>query len=230
MGIITDVTARAPPGRTNRTDADILLAESNHRIANNLMLLAGSVRLKARDVGRGERTLSAPEVQREMIEVATRIETVGMLHRLLSDTPRFAAVDFAAYVREICGRVIASLESLDQIDLSAMDETCVVTSQDALPLALIVQELVTNSLKYAHPTGVPGRIEISCGRDGQGTLYVVVADDGVGLPEKLDPDTDGFHGFRVVRALVDQLGATIEFNSSPLGLRSTVRLRPENPD
>jgi two-component sensor histidine kinase len=229
MESIIEISARTPEAERNRSDADILLAESNHRIANNLMLLAGSVRLRANDIGRGERPLSTPELQREMTEVAARIETVGMLHRLLSETPRFGAVDFGAYVREICVRVAASLQTLNDIDLSSVDDTCIVTSQDALPLALIVQELVTNSLKYAHPTGVPGRIEISCGHDGQGTLYVVVADDGVGLPEYLDPDTDGSHGFRVVRALVDQLGATIEFDSSPLGLRSTVRLKPKTP-
>jgi two-component sensor histidine kinase len=230
METIAEIAARAPPDGFKRSEADILLAEANHRIANNLMLLAGSVQLKAKGIGRSERTLSGPELQREMIEVATRIETVGMLHRLLSDTPRFAAVNFSAYVREICARVASSLDSLSRIDLDAIDDTCVVTSQDALPLALIVHELVTNSLKYAHPAGVPGRIAISCGRDGEGTLYVVVADDGVGLPENLDPNTDGFHGFRVVRALVDQLGATIEFDSSPLGLRSTVRLNPRTPD
>jgi two-component sensor histidine kinase len=96
-----------------------------------------------------------------------------------------------------------------------------VRADQATPVALIVSELVTNALKYAHPTGVAGRIQVSC-RSVGGGLVVEVTDDGVGLSETFDPHTDGGLGFRVVRGLARQLGAKLVYESGGIGL--TVRL------
>jgi len=219
-------TINAPTPRTDsRPDADVLLAESNHRISNNLALIAGIVRMSANDAARRDRVLDSEQLQRALIEVATRIETVGMLHRLLSDVPRFSAVSLGAYVEEICNGLITAFGSNDRVDLSGVDTvSCVVPAEHALPVALIVHELVTNAIKYAHPAGVPGRIVVSCFREKEGTLHLAVADDGVGLPEDLDPKRHGDRGFKVVRALAAQLGAALSFESSELGLCCRLRI------
>jgi two-component sensor histidine kinase len=92
-----------------------------------------------------------------------------------------------------------------------------VRPDQATPVALIVSELVTNALKYAHPAGVAGRILVSCRLTGAG-LVVEVTDDGVGLSEDFDPHSDGGLGFRVVRGLARQLGADLVYESSDIGL------------
>lgn len=210
-------------------EGDLRLTESNHRIANNLTLIAAAVRMKASGLGRKPRPMTSVDLALELNEIAARIEAVGMLHRLLSATPLEQAVCLGPYLREICASMASSPEVPAQIVFEAMDDHCLVASQEALLLALMVQELVTNAFKYAHPSGIEGRIEVSCGRDGEGTLLVMVADDGVGLPDRFDPDVDGDHGFRVLRAMADQLGGEIEFESSALGLTCTIRLPPEKP-
>jgi two-component sensor histidine kinase len=207
-------------------DPELLLAESNHRIANSLALIAAAVRMRANDVVRTPRAISAEDMARELGEIAARIQAVGTLHRLLSEAPRDGEVNLSAYLREICAGAVSSPETRAQLVLKGVDEVCLVPAQDALHLALIVQELVTNAIKYAHPSGVPGRIEVSCGRDGTGTLHVVVADDGVGLPDGFDLRLDGDHGLRVARAMADQLGAKFEFESTPLGLACMIRVPP----
>jgi two-component sensor histidine kinase len=77
---------------------------------------------------------------------------------------------------------------------------------------------VTNAIKYAHPAGVAGQIRLACRRRSNGHLTIEISDDGVGLPEGLDPMQQGHLGFRLVRSLAKQLGAAIEFRSDSLGL------------
>jgi two-component sensor histidine kinase len=85
-----------------------------------------------------------------------------------------------------------------------------------LTLGMLISELITNSVKYAHPTGVPVQIEISCRQNG-GRLTIEIADDGIGLPENFDPTKDGGLGLRIVRSLAVQLGASVRFDSNELG-------------
>ena len=89
----------------------------------------------------------------------------------------------------------------------------------AVPLAVIVGELVTNSIKYAHPSGVAGQIRMSCHRGLDGSITIDIADDGVGFPQGFDPKSDGGLGLRVVHLLSAQLGASVTFESADLGLR-----------
>jgi PAS domain S-box-containing protein len=94
----------------------------------------------------------------------------------------------------------------------------------AAPVELIVREALANAIKYAHPTGVPGKIAVDCERDATGGLVVTVMDDGVGLPENFDPACDGDTGFRVMRVLSERLGGSLAWKSTPLGLRMRLRV------
>jgi len=77
---------------------------------------------------------------------------------------------------------------------------------------------VMNAVKYAHPTDLPTQITISCGRNAKGHMYLDVADDGVGLPENFDEKKDGGVGFKLIRGLTKQVGASLDVRSSSLGL------------
>jgi PAS domain S-box-containing protein len=89
---------------------------------------------------------------------------------------------------------------------------------------LIVSEAVTNAIRYAHPTGIAGRITVTCSLVSEAGVTIEVTDDGVGLPEGFDPATDGGTGFRVMRALSQRLGAALAFESTSLGLRVSLRV------
>lgn len=209
-----------------RAGSDDRLSEAQHRIANNLALIAGYTRLQATRLHKAGRPLSAREACIALEEVATRIETVGELHRLLSDTPHRGegggGVDLGRFLAKLCASLMETLSFAGDTAITHRDQGgCVVRPDQATPVALIVSELVTNALKYAHPTGVAGRILVSCRSTGGG-LVVEVADDGVGLSEDFDPTADGGLGFRVVRGLARQLGADLVYESAGLGL--TVRL------
>jgi len=206
--------------------SDDRLSEAQHRIANNLALIAGYARLQAAAVGKTQQALSPREACILLEEVAARIETVGHLHRLLSEAPQGdgdgATVDLGRHLSTLGESLVETLSFAGDMSLiHDLAPDCHVRPDQATPVALIVSELVTNALKYAHPAGVPGRIGLSC-RHGEAGLTIAVADDGVGLSESFDPAADGGLGFRVVRGLARQLRARLDYESTDLGL--TVRL------
>lgn len=208
--------------------SDDRLSEAQHRIANNLALIAGYTRLHATRLAKTGEPLSAREACIALEEIAARIETVGELHRLLSDSPRQAeaGVDLGRYLAKLCQGLMDTLSFAGETTITHDNEAgCLVRPDQATPVALIVSELVTNALKYAHPSGVPGKIRVSCRSLGEG-LVIKVADDGVGLSEDFDPLTDGGLGFRVVRGLARQLGASLAYESDGVGLTVRLTLRP----
>jgi two-component sensor histidine kinase len=207
------------------------LSEAQHRIANNLALIAGYTRLQATRLNKAGQPLSAREACIALEEVAARIETVGELHRLLSATPAKKGegddgIDLGRFLGKLCRSLMETVSFAGDTTITNRDAGgCLVRPDQATPVALIVSELVTNALKYAHPTGVAGRIMVSC-RTSAGALVVEVTDDGVGLSEEFDPQTDGGLGFRVVRGLARQLGASLLYESAGIGLTVRLTLRP----
>lgn len=200
--------------------ADPLHGEADHRIANNLTLIIGLVHMRARSVAERGGVMDADEVCLLLEDIVSRVETVARLHRMLSQSYRDALVDLGSYLRDLCASLAASLSADTQIVFRAEPEgTCMLPPEQVLNLGLVMGELVTNSVKYAHPTGLPVKIEIGCRRTSAGMLAIDFSDDGIGLPENFNPKTDGSIGLRVVHSLAAQLGAVIDIGSSDLGLR-----------
>jgi two-component sensor histidine kinase len=202
--------------------SDTRLSEAHHRIANNLALIAGFVRLQSSKVSRDQRALSAEDVCMLLQEVGVRIETVGRLHHLLGTRTTAGRVDLGDYLEATCAILTQSVCAGRNVNLRCDARSCSVTPEKAGLIGLIVAELVTNSVKYAHPGGAPGQIDVACHGDLDDLLTISVVDDGVGLPDGFDPITDGGLGMRVIRSLVRQLEGEIDFQSAGLGLAVTI--------
>lgn len=212
------------PGAASSPDsghagAHDLHREANHRIANNLSVIAGLVRMHAIKV-RGSRRLTGDDVNEILEEISSRIDTVSRLHRLLSNLQPGARIDLGYHLRETCEALADSLASSNQMTLTCRPTSaCFIDPDKAGPIALIVSELVTNAIKHAHPTGVPGQILVRCGQGLAGYVYVDVEDDGIGLPEDFDPWSGGNLGLQVIRGLAQQLNARLVFDAEGIGLK-----------
>ena len=204
-----------------------LIAEANHRIANNLATIAGLARLQAGTVGEATDSFTGKEVRLMLQEFGGRVDAVARLHRLLADPGHQGTVDLAEYLRGIAEAVIATMSFAGSAELRFEAEAgCSISSKRALSFGLVVGELVTNAVKYAHPTGIGGLISVGCRRDPDGLIVVEVSDDGVGLPDGLDPMESAHLGLRLVRSLAQQLGAEIAFDDDGLGLRVVLSIWP----
>jgi two-component sensor histidine kinase len=204
-------------------------AEANHRIANHLSLVVSILRLEKESV------VGAARIPQERLcavldECGERIESIARIHRLLAQRqPQGPSIELGDYLRETAQSILAGISSAGRNSLRFTSAAQLpMRPEDAVTLGLMVGELVTNAVKYAHPSGVRGSISLDCRRDCDGATVVTVCDDGVGLPEGFDPMTErGSVGFRLLWSLSQRLRAKIEFDSSCLGLRVTLRVPGE---
>jgi two-component sensor histidine kinase len=201
------------------------VAASNHRIANSLAVLAGLVRLQAASVGDRTRPFDGEELRTILAELGSRVDAVARLHRRLAAGQADAAIDLGEYLQEISAAAVAALPCSRGIQLQFdCHRDCMLPPERALSIGFTVVELVTNAVKYAHPTGVPGHISVACSRGPDGAVTVKVSDDGIGLPEGLDPMTANSLGLRMVRSLAAQLGARLRFEHDALGLSCVLQM------
>ena len=200
------------------------VAESNHRIANNLAMLAGMVRMYARTMARPAEPLDSEQIGAMFDDIGCRIDAIAHLHALLARGEHDEPIDLAAYLRDVATTIMSSMSYTGRAKLTHLPSSgCPISPERAVTVGLIIGELVTNTLKYAHPTGVRGMIVVSCDKVGD-TIIAIVADDGVGLPEKFDPRKNGGLGLRLAHSLADQIKAKLEFDNTGIGLAVTLRI------
>ncbi len=212
-----------PMGAPDRRS--LAASEADHRIANSLGMISALIRLRAAAIVKAKHPMDADAVAHELQAAASEIDVVARLHRLLSRHPDESRINVCDYLAEVC-QVLSGTPSFSaQVSLThKFAHDCEMPRDRVLPIALIVNEVITNAAKYAHPSGVAGEVKLACGMGDDGRLNVSIADDGVGFPDGFDPATGGGVGFRVVRALSDQLGAQHGYRSGPLGMTFSLQV------
>ena len=166
-----------------------------------------------------------------LLEIADRIDTVGKLHRLIAH-PNSDAIELHKYLQEICQRLGNALATTAPSFSVSCPLNQTVPFNVAMPLGLITAELFSNSLKYAHPTGLPAKISVSCkaiAGDGLTALLFEYEDGGVGFPEGFDNSSDGNLGMRFIRSLSKQINGTPKWISDPLGVHFELSFRRKLP-
>jgi PAS domain S-box-containing protein len=217
IGAMTDVTAaqqKAAAREAALEHRQTLLAELNHRMKNNLHLILSMLRLEANRAERPEGIVAATE----------RIEAVADLHAQLGFDEEAGRVGFAAYLEDLAARLRRSVLQGTRIELDCRVEPVELELDMAVPLGLVVNELITNAIKYAFPEG-RGRIGVTLRRAKDGSVLVTVEDDGHGPGETREAPSSGL-GSRLVAGLCAQIGATIDSRSLP-GMRHEIRLPPQ---
>ncbi len=198
------------------------LAEADHRIANNLSSLSSVIRIQRNALFKSGKTFTAREVCALLDEMSARIEVTAKLHNALARAGNGNGVDLGDFLEEI-SEMIAALGPERKMDIT-FDNFCdgCIDPRHALHAALITSELLTNASKYAHPSGLPVKVNIRCQTKDDGSFVVDVTDDGVGFPENFDPSVDGGLGFQLMRALANGLDATLQFEHDSLGVRASL--------
>ena len=136
---------------------------------------------------------------------------MALVHEMLYVSSSFSALDFAAYVQSLTDSLLRAYGTDPAVIRLQLDMATVhLDINQAIPCALILNELVSNSLKYAFPDGRHGEIRLRLYCDPDGTTHMVVGDNGVGLPARVNPDKTESLGLQLVNTLVRQLRGTLE--------------------
>ena len=208
---IEDVTERVRLEREHAIAGErigMLLQELTHRVKNSLQIIAAMVSIEARSHKSGEGKAA-------LERVSHRIGALGQLYSQLSKANTVEAVDAATYLDELCRDLIASVhkEGGTSIVLETDIESELLPTDRAITIGLMVNELVTNALKYAFPGDTKGTVLVTLKR-APGELRLTVSDDGKGVdPRRADSGLGG----RLVEGFAQQLGGQLKRESGNKG-------------
>jgi len=188
----------------------VLLKEIHHRVKNNLQIVSSLLHLQASRI-------ASADAKAVLLEMQDRVHSMALIHEHLYRSDNLAAVDLTAYLRSLCTQLVRSAAAPSgtiqlQLDLAPV----MIDIDKAIPCGLLVNELVTNTLKYAFPQGRSGvlRVELQP-LDGTPGWCLRVADDGVGLPADFNLQNLTSLGLKVVADLARQLGGRLHIGAGP---------------
>jgi PAS domain S-box-containing protein len=204
--ILRDITERKREEekiRASLREKEILLKEIHHRVKNNLQIISSLLNLQSAHI----RDPRALEVFKEG---QGRVRSMALIHEKLYQSDDLARVDFSEYISNLAAYLFRSYEvNAGAVRLNVEAEDVLLGVDTAIPCGLIINELVSNSLKHAFPGGGGGLINITLRPASRDRLTLTVADDGVGLPPGFDVRNTPSLGLQLVNTLARQLGGEV---------------------
>jgi two-component sensor histidine kinase/sensor domain CHASE-containing protein len=205
--LVREVTAvkRAEEAR----DKEVLLKEIHHRVKNNLQVISSLLALQAS-------AAPDPRTRGLLTESRDRVKSMALIHEKLYQSGAERGVSFAAYVRDLAAHLRHSYAGNSESVTVDIDVEAITLDMDvSVPFGLIINELLSNALKYAFPEGRRGKISVRLRRAEDGTLNLSISDDGVGFPTSVNWRKPSTLGLRIVHILVEQLKGTLALEPGP---------------
>ena len=200
--------------QNKNTEISTLLSEVHHRVKNNLQILSSLLYLQSRHI-KDETALGAVK------EGQNRVEAMGLIHQKLYTTENSATIEISEYLRDLGEMLSDSLIQDNRVRLNYDAPKKNLDVDTAVPLGLIINELVTNSLKYGFRDGREGRIDIKIAENEQKQLVLQVTDDGLGKHEQPTEKSTAF-GSQLVQILCKKLKGKIVIPDTEKGYRTEI--------
>lgn len=197
-------------------EKEVLYKELNHRVKNNLMVLSGLIYLQ-------QQSDPSPENEELYKALRNRIQTMAIVHEKLYGIDSSTNINFQDYLEELVPLIYNSLKKGDTImPYTIRCMTLFLPIDKAIPLALIFNELITNSIKHASSDALEKGIVIEADTDNR-TIRIVYQDSGRGIPEDFDITQSKSMGMKIVNLMTQQLRAKLDYKSNEQGLRFTIQ-------
>ncbi|OPY30209.1 MAG: sensory histidine kinase AtoS [Methanocella sp. PtaU1.Bin125] len=224
IAVVRDITERKLAEeqiRASLKEKEVMLKEIHHRVKNNLQVISSLLSIQSR-------YLSDPHDVKLFQESQDRVKSMALVHEKLYQSSDLASVDFSSYIERLVTNLFRSYSgSGGNVNLHLDIRDVFLNVDTAVPCGLIVNELVTNALKYAFPAGRDGTVSVLMRAEGD--RYVLeVGDDGVGMAPGFDIEKSESLGLQLVAMLVGQIDGTIKTDTSK-GTRYVITFgRPSN--
>lgn len=187
-------------------EKEVLLKEIHHRVKNNLQVISSLLNLQVDYV-------DDPRVQEIFLESQNRVRSMALVHESLYRSHNLARIDLSEYIRNLASFLFNSYRARGgQITLDVQAEDVTLAIDAAVPCGLMLNELISNTLKHAFPNGRPGQIRIRLHKDEARQIHLVVADNGIGFPADFNLQNSTSLGMQLVNTLVNQLGGTLNIH------------------
>ena len=208
VAITKDITYRKTAEeqiKASLKEKEVLLKEVHHRVKNNMQLISSLLTLQAREV-------DDEKLSEKFNESQNRIRSMALVHDKLYQSENLANINFAEYIRDLAHKLFQTYTARGRITLKPDLEDVLISIDSAIPCGLILNELISNSLKHAFPEGQEGEVKITLSSFDENKIELVVSDNGVGIPENLDFENTKSLGLQLVNMLVKQLDGKIDLN------------------
>jgi PAS domain S-box-containing protein len=227
VSIKFDITARVESDEIIKSalrEKEVLLRELYHRTKNNMQVISSILNLKAA-------TLNDQKMIEILEDMGNRIKTMALVHQKLYQSQNLSSVDLKEYITDISGLLISSYTAESgKVKLTLDLESIHVAIDTAIPCGLIVNEIMTNSLKYAFPGNREGEIIIRLFRLEEGLIELEISDNGIGIPEEYDIEAGNTLGIQVFKNIAEeQLNGEIQFDTKN-GVKFNIRFRENSND
>ncbi len=210
-GMLFDISDRKQTEdnlRASLQEKEVLLKEVHHRVKNNLQIISSLLRMQARQV-------ADEQIANLFQDAQNRVHSMALIHEQLYQAPNLSSIDFKDYAQNLVSNLVHSYGMNQRIHCVVETNGAVLTVNTAIPCGLIINELVSNSLKYAFPNKMPGEVGVylesaspnSAIASMQGIL--TIQDNGIGISPDINLQTTPTLGFRIVRNLANQIQGSI---------------------
>jgi PAS domain S-box-containing protein len=202
VGIHLDITERKRYEErleTSLREKEVIIKEVHHRVKNNMQVISGFLELQSNYI-------DDPLAVEKMNECQRRVRTMALVHEKLYQSKSLGAINAAEYIKSLIADLMNSYSLSTMVDVSVEVDDVNINLDMAIPCGLIINELVTNSLKYAYVGRETGKLSLSLHHHDDHTFSLTVHDDGVGLPVDFEARSKASLGMQLVGVLVHQLG------------------------
>jgi len=208
--------------RASLREKDILLQEIHHRVKNNMQIISSLLKLQSKYIKEKKYRVLFEESQ-------NMIRSMSLIHEKLYNSRDLSRIDFKDYINDLVNNLFRSYDVNGSAIRSRINIEDISPGMDmAIPCGLIINELVTNSLKYAFPDGRKGEINIDFRQNNSNMYELFVGDNGVGISNDLDINNTDSLGLRLVTMLVnDQLEGDIDLMRNN-GTKFIIKFKGEN--
>ena len=216
---ITEKTLSEQKLKESLKEKEVLLKEVHHRVKNNLQVISSILNLQSSYV-KDENTLNI------LRESQNRIKSMSFIHESLYQTTDFSKINFSEYITSLSKNLVHSYGIYDDlVDLKLSLDNISLNLDTSIPCGLILNELISNSLKYAFKEKKKGVINIQLFEKNK-NVHLIVQDNGVGLPEEINYENTDSLGLQLVITLVEQINGTIKLENNK-GAKYTITFKKE---
>jgi PAS domain S-box-containing protein len=207
FSIINDITKRIEAEERTKSsleEKELLLKEIHHRVKNNLQIISSLLDLQE------DYVKEDPTAVNVLKESQNRVLSMAMIHEMLYQSKDLNSINLSDYIRNLISNLFDSYGKKAMNLVTNLDKICL-NIETAVPLGLIISELVSNSLKYAYKDDEEGIIRVEL-HPQEEKYKLIIEDYGKGIPPNIDFDHNSTLGLRLVKSLVNQLDGTIDLN------------------
>lgn len=210
-GILIDITERKLTEQKisqSLKEKELLLKEIHHRVKNNLQVVSSLLKLQSGYV-------NDVHTQDVLLDSHNRVRSMALVHQKLYQSKDFSQIDFKEYIKQLAEQLFKVFKQADEASLTVTSDNAVMSIDIAIPCGLIVNELVSNSLKYAFSGNSKSAVSIDISYNEENNLFTLsVKDNGKGFPADIDFRNTSTLGLQLVNTLVGQIDGQIEMEGT----------------